>query len=463
MNWKVVLTLLTCNVVLMSASYTMLIPFLPIYLKIELNTPDESLNLWSGAIFAITFAVSAFMSPIWGKLADKKGKKIMLLRSALLIALTYGLGSIVTTPLELFLVRVLQGFAAGMWPASLALMSAYSPKSKIGFSMGIMQSANICGTILGPLLGGLLAQYFGMRSTFVISCVLILIISILTMIFIKEPPKAADTTHNNAHGGTFAMLKNKSILLILIAGGMTQMVILFVQPVMTLYISQLAQDDSNILVLSGLVFSLSGIAGAIAAPIWGRTGQNIGFYKTIVAALVSAGIVISLQSFPSSLLPFAIMQFFAGLCFSGIFPSANSMLVNHTPSNLRGTAFGLFFSAQQVGGAIGPLIGGLVATLMDLSLIFLLSGLTLLFLGIYFMKAAPIVLRYNRVDDIDETLLDGNKELQKECLQNDPNLYVEKIKAQIIQEMKDLKARNEAMLKDSQSVKTKMEDLKDKE
>ena len=441
----------------MSASYTMLIPFLPIYLKIELNTPDESLNLWSGAIFAITFAISAFMSPIWGKLADKKGKKIMLLRSALLIALTYGLGSIVTTPLELFLVRVLQGFAAGMWPASLALMSAYSPKSKIGFSMGIMQSANIFGTILGPLLGGLLAQYFGMRSTFVISCVLILVITILTMIFIKEPPKEKVTSHNKAHGGTLAMLKNKSILLILIAGGMTQMVILFVQPVMTLYVGQLVQDASNVLVLSGLVFSLSGIAGAIAAPIWGRTGQNIGFYKTIVTALIGAGIIISLQSLPSSLLPFAIMQFLAGLCFSGIFPSANSMLVTHTPNNLRGTAFGLFFSAQQVGGAIGPLIGGLVATFMDLSLIFLLSGLTLLFLGIYFMKSAPIVLRYNRVDDIDESLLDGNKKLQKECLETDPNLYVEKVKAQIIQEMKDLKARNEAMLKEKEALNTDKE------
>ena len=143
MNWKVVLALMTCNVVLMSASYTMLIPFLPLYLKNDLGASPESLNIWTGAIFAISFAVCAVMAPIWGKMADSKGKKLMLIRSSSLIALTYFLGALVQTPFQLFLVRILQGFAAGLWPASLALTSAYTPANKVGISMGVMQSANI--------------------------------------------------------------------------------------------------------------------------------------------------------------------------------------------------------------------------------------------------------------------------------------------------------------------------------
>ena len=126
MNWKVVLGLMTCNVVLMSASYTMLIPFLPLYLKNELGASPDSLNLWSGAIFAVSFAVCAVMAPIWGKMSDSRGKKLMLLRSSTMIAISYFAGAFVQTPFQLFLVRAFQGFAAGLWPASLALTSAYT-------------------------------------------------------------------------------------------------------------------------------------------------------------------------------------------------------------------------------------------------------------------------------------------------------------------------------------------------
>lgn len=436
MSWKVVLSILTCNVVLMSASYTMLIPFLPVYLQSELKTPDESLNLWSGAIFAITFAVSAVMSPLWGRLADKKGRKLMVLRSGFLIGLTYALGAIVTSPLQLFLVRVLQGFAAGMWPASLALMSAYTPSSKIGMSMGVMQSANICGGIVGPLFGGLLAQYFGMRSTFVIASSTIFFITLITLLFIKEPPRESESKSSSTEkSGSMAMLKNKGIRLILISCGLTQMVILLLQPIMTLYIGALSHNSENILLFSGLVFSLSGIAGAIAAPIWGRRGQAIGFYKTIVISFICAGVIIGLQSLPQTLLPFAILQFAAGLGFSGIFPSANAMLVNHTPGNMRGTAFGLLFAAQQVGGAVGPLIGGVIATFMELNYIFLISGLILAAIGFNFMLSAPVTLRYNRVEDIDPSILAKNKDQHDEYRKNDPNAYVEKVKEQILEEI----------------------------
>ena len=129
------------------------------------------------------------MAPIWGKMADSKGKKLMLIRSSSLIALTYFLGALVQTPFQLFLVRILQGFAAGLWPASLALTSAYTPANKVGISMGVMQSANICGGILGPLFGGVLAESFGIRTSFFISAGALCAITLVTFFFIKEPPK----------------------------------------------------------------------------------------------------------------------------------------------------------------------------------------------------------------------------------------------------------------------------------
>lgn len=394
MNWKVVLALMTCNVVLMSASYTMLIPFLPLYLKNDLGASPESLNIWTGAIFAISFAVCAVMAPIWGKMADSKGKKLMLIRSSSLIALTYFLGALVQTPFQLFLVRVLQGFAAGLWPASLALTSAYTPANKVGISMGVMQSANICGGILGPLFGGVLAESFGIRTSFFISAGALCAITLVTIFFIKEPQKDQDQK-GKAVVSYGELLKRNGIMILLIATGLTNMVILLLQPILTLYIGELRGTDENLILISGLVFSLSGFAGAIAAPIWGRKGQAIGFYRTMVTALIAAGILIAAQYIPNTLVPFAILQFCVGLGFSGIFPSANAMIINLTSPLERGSAFGMLFSSQQIGGAIGPLIGGLIATYVNLASVFFVSGCTLVFIAILVMLKAPASLKTN--------------------------------------------------------------------
>ncbi len=392
MNWKVVLGLMTCNVVLMSASYTMLIPFLPLYLKNELGASPDSINLWSGAIFAVSFAVCAVMAPIWGKMSDSKGKKLMLLRSSTMIAITYFAGAFVQTPFQLFLVRAFQGFAAGLWPASLALTSAYTPANKVGLSMGVMQSANICGGILGPLFGGILAQYFGIRTSFMIAGCALVIITVLTLVLIKEPP-ATDKNKKTKPTSYKELLHRDGVMVILIAAGLTNMVIMLLQPILTLYVGELRGSDENLIMISGFVFSLSGFAGAIAAPIWGRKGQAIGFYRTMVTGLTASGCLIALQFIPNTLVPFAMLQFCVGLGFSGIFPSANSMAINLTSPLERGSMFGMLFSAQQVGGTIGPIIGGAIATYLNLASIFLLSGCTLLCIALFVVLKAPASLK----------------------------------------------------------------------
>ena len=129
MNWKVVLALLTCNVLFMSASYTMIIPFLPMYLTNELGVDDTSVSLWAGLSFSVTFFVSAVMAPIWGRIADRKGKRLMAMRASLLIAISYLLGGIVTSPEQLIIVRVFQGFASGLWPMDRPRNALVSPSA----------------------------------------------------------------------------------------------------------------------------------------------------------------------------------------------------------------------------------------------------------------------------------------------------------------------------------------------
>jgi DHA1 family multidrug resistance protein-like MFS transporter len=390
MSWKILLAMMVTFALMMSSSYTMLIPFLPIYMQSELGATADNVSLWSGVTYAITFAISAFVSPIWGKLSDKMGKKPMIIRASFLLAITYFLGGIVRTPFELFLVRAFQGIASGLWPACLVMMSACVPKNKIGISMGLMQSANICGGIIGPLLGGILATAFGMRNSFYVGAVALSLITVTTILFIKEPPVAPEKEINTAQNTSYlSFIKDKNILILLLCVCMTNLVILQIQPIVSLYVQQLSHNSDKAVLLTGFIMSLGGIAGALASPLWGKTGQKVGFYKTITLAFISAGLLMSLQGVPNSLVLFGLMQFLCGLGFSGIFPSANSILVLLTPPSSRGMGFGSLFSAQMIGGALGPVIGGVIVSFMSFNTVYIISGSILFVIGIYLKFFAP--------------------------------------------------------------------------
>ena len=411
MSWKILLAMMVTFALMMSSSYTMLIPFLPIYMQSELGATADNVSLWSGVTYAITFAISAFVSPIWGKLSDKMGKKPMIIRASFLLAITYFLGGIVRTPFELFFVRAFQGIASGLWPACLVMMSACVPKNKLGISMGLMQSANICGGIIGPLLGGILATAFGMRNSFYVGAVALSLITVTTILFIKEPPVAPEKEINKAQNTSYlSFIKDKNILILLLCVCMTNLVILQIQPIVSLYVQQLSHNSDKAVLLTGFIMSLGGIAGALASPLWGKTGQKVGFYKTITIAFISAGLLMSLQGVPNSLVLFGLMQFLCGLGFSGIFPSANSILVLLTPPSSRGMGFGSLFSAQMIGGALGPVIGGVIVSFMSFNTVYIISGSILFIIGIYLKFFAPESFKQKASLTKDHKIESRNKE-----------------------------------------------------
>ena len=384
MNWKVVLALLTCNVLFMSASYTMIIPFLPMYLTNELGVDDTSVSLWAGLSFSVTFFVSAVMAPIWGRIADRKGKRLMAMRASLLIAVSYLLGGIVTSPEQLIIVRVFQGFASGLWPMDLAIMTLYAPQERLGFSLGIMQGTLTAGGVVGPLLGGVLAELFGMRTSFYIGGLALFINFLAFTFIIKEPPMPKSTVPLTAEEKNPMHLWHIPILrTMMIVSTLAQMVLYILMPVITTYIKALAGSMDNIVFVAGAVFSLSGIAGAIAAPLWGIYGTRRTYFNSMFLAMLFGGIMFTLQGIPDTLMPFAVMQFGVGLFIAGIQPSLNAIIAQHTPPQLKGSVFGLLFSAQQIGGAAGPLLGGVVATYLGMHYLFPTAGTILLLLALF--------------------------------------------------------------------------------
>ena len=172
------------------------------------------------------------------------------------------------------------------------------------------------------------------------------------------------------------------------------MVILLIQPILSLYVAELNHGEGNIMFLSGVTFSLVGIASAITAPSWGRFGQAHGFYKALCAAALLSSIMNVVAALPRTLLLFCVCNFCYGLCCAGIQPSLSAILASNTSTDQRGRVFGFMFSAQQFGSMIGPVLGGAVATYAPLQSLFVLAG------GIFFVISVCAWMRHGHEQNI---------------------------------------------------------------
>lgn len=387
-QWKVTLVILSLSAVLMSLSYTMLIPFLPMYLIEELGVDVSRANFWSGLVFSVSFLISGVMAPIWGAMADKRSRKLMALRAAVLLAISYTLGGVVQNEWQLLAMRCFQGFASGLWPACLAILACTVPRDKVGFSLGIMQGAMTAGGVLGPFCGGVLAEMFSMRMTFFIGGGALFVITLLIAFFIREPPRKTQTSSSQKHEKT-NLLKIPVIQRMLLCAGVVQLTILLQQPIMPMYIGELQGSMDRIVFLTGVVFSVVGISGVIASPLWGLIGQKWGYRPTLYTTLIGTSIFGMIQAIPDTLVPFTTWRFIGGLMFAGIFPAINAVLTMSTAPEDRGRIFGLSYAAQQVGSVIGPLMGGAMAMYFPLKSVIFVGGFILLPLALFLWAMRP--------------------------------------------------------------------------
>lgn len=186
MKFKRNVIVLIISMFLVSAGYTMVIPFLPLYLS-ELGVPEEQLTLWTGLVFSSCFFVAALMGPIWGKLADTSGKKKMAVRAGILLGFSYLFCGLCQNEYHLLAARAFQGFANGFVAAAMAIISVSVQSSEIGVTLGAAQTALVIGGICGPLLGGALSEFIGMRGSFFVSAAFLWIVSLAVIFFVHEP------------------------------------------------------------------------------------------------------------------------------------------------------------------------------------------------------------------------------------------------------------------------------------
>ena len=380
--------IITISMTILAVCYTMIIPFLPIYL-LELGVSKDDVALWSGLVFGITFLIAGIMAPIWGKIADNKGKKRMALRAGFAIAVSYFLIGLVTDQYQLLLGRALVGFANGFYPAAMTMVSLSVDEKRVGRALGIFQMGLILGNVIGPFLGGAIESVVGMRPVFYVSGIAVFVATLAVLFFVKEPriasKKVEDTTATKQKTSLredFKAVSEKPVLVRLLwIFFFMQCAIMMLQPILALYVGDMQGTMEGAAIISGSILSIGGLAGALTTNLWVRIGERRGYFQTISYCMISSGIVLLLQSLPVGIWWFGILQVLIGSCIVGINPSLSAAVTLNTEPGFRGRMFGMTTTAQQFGSMVGPVFASLVSTYIGISYVFSITGALLLYLG----------------------------------------------------------------------------------
>ncbi|HBI5843445.1 TPA: multidrug efflux MFS transporter Lde [Listeria monocytogenes] len=357
-NWKKNLYVVWVGCFLTGTGLNLIMPFLPLYIEeLGVHNPDQ-VSMWSGIALSSTFLVSAIMSPIWGKLADQKGRRIMLLRAALGMAIAMILMGLVSNVYQFVGLRLLMGIFSGYISTANALIATQVPRHRSGWALGALSTAAVSGV----LIGGALSDTFGVRPVFYITGALLLGSFFLTLFFVKEKFTPVEKKEMRSGKEVFLSLKNPGLIISLfITTMMIQIASNSVNPILTLYVRDLAGNAQNIAFISGMIASVPGVAALIAAPRLGRWGDRIGSERILLGALIGSMLLQIPMAFAQNPLQLGILRFLLGLTDGALLPAVQSLLTKNTPREVSGRIFGYNQSFQYIGNVIGPLVGSSVA------------------------------------------------------------------------------------------------------
>lgn len=353
-------------------------PVLPLYID-HLGIHDTALiEQFSGIAFGITFIVSAVFSPIWGQAADRFGRKPMLLRASIGMAVVIFSMGFAQNVYELIGLRLLQGVITGYGTACITLIATQTDNENAGWALGTLSTAPIAGSLLGPMIGGYIAEALGLQTVFFITGTMMLIAFITTVLFVKESFTRQDKKVLSAKK-TWNSIPDKSLTIIMFVTSFVLALALYsVEPIITVYITELSNNTSHVALLAGMAFSASGLANIIAAPRLGKLSDRIGPQKVMLAALVAAGLIFIPQAFVKNPWQLMALRFLLGLAMAGLVPSVNVLVKKITPDSLTGRVFGFNMSAQYLGVFGGSILGGQVAAWFGIRYVFIITSALLL-------------------------------------------------------------------------------------
>lgn len=372
--WKRNLLVLSGSQLLAVTGISLVLPFIPFFVR-ELGVEGRAeVEWWSGLIFSAPFLMAAVFSPVWGHLGDKYGYKIMVARAIAALAITNSLYALVRSPAEMFALRLVQGIVTGFIPAALAMTSASTPAAFLPSAMGQLYASASAGRLVGPALGGALASFLPFRKIFLLVGVLTGIGCILVLVFLKEPPRPPQPTRPSARGN-WRHVRNDPRLRLALLGMLASMAAIGMQfPVFPLFVEDHFASSADPALLTGLGFSVVAAFTLLTAPFLGRITARVGLKRTLVAALALVAVSLGLHPWARSLGALFAVRALLGVGAAGIQPALHAMVSRETPEGMRGGITGYANSASILGFFVGPLSGGWLANRIGTTGVFLVSS-----------------------------------------------------------------------------------------
>ncbi|AFJ47524.1 multidrug efflux MFS transporter MdtG [Shimwellia blattae] len=384
LNWKRNLAITWCGCFLTGAAFSLVMPFLPLYVEVLGIHNHESLNIWSGVVFSITFLFSAIASPFWGSLADRKGRKLMLLRSALGMAIVMLLMGLAQNIWQFLVLRALLGLLGGYIPNANALIATQVPRQKSGWALGTLSTGGVAGALLGPLAGGLLADTWGLRPVFFITASVLFCCFLLTLFFINERFEPVSRKAMLSARQVLGSLKHPRLVLSLFITTMIiQVATGSIAPILTLYVRELAGNVANLAFISGMIASVPGVAALLSAPRLGKLGDRIGPEKILIVALVVSVLLLLPMAWVQTPLQLGILRFLLGAADGALLPAVQTLLVYNSTNQISGRIFSYNQSFRDIGNVSGPLIGSAVAASYGFRTVFCVTAAVVLFNAFY--------------------------------------------------------------------------------
>lgn len=379
-SWKVNLISVWFGCFFTGLAISQILPFLPLYVSQLGVSSHEALSMWSGLTFSITFLVSAIVSPMWGSLADRKGRKLMLLRASLGMAIAILLQAYATNVWQLFLLRGLMGLTSGYIPNAMALVASQVPRERSGWAISTLSTAQISGVIGGPLMGGFLADHVGLRAVFFITAILLMVSFLVTLFLIKEGVRPTVSKADRLSGkAVFATLPYPGLMISLFV---TTLVIQLcngsIGPILALFIKSMAPDSNNIAFLSGMIAAVPGVSALISAPRLGKLGDRIGTARILMATLIIAVVLFFAMSFVTSPFQLGVLRFLLGFADGAMLPAVQTLLVKYSSDQVTGRIFGYNQSFMYLGNVAGPLMGATVSAMAGFRWVFAATAVVVL-------------------------------------------------------------------------------------
>ena len=338
---------------------TLILPILPLYVR-DLGVEDRAaVTLWSGIAYAATFLTAALTAPLWGYLGDRFGRKPMLIRASLGMAIAMSLIGLAQDVTQLVLLRLLVGLLGGYASGSTILVAAQTPRDRSAWALGTLSSAIMAGTIAGPLIGGTLAQTIGVQGAFLATGGLIFLAFLGTTLFLKEAPRLDRGTEKSKPSSSWAAVPYKlPVIALLSLSTLLMFATISVEPIIAEHVRSLTGSADDTALYAAVVFSITAFGTILSGPNLGKLADRIGHMQVLTLSLIAATLFLAAQAVVDDLIAFAILRFLTGIALGGITPTVVATIRRLLPDTSVGLVLGYNVSAQYIGQVAGPVLAG---------------------------------------------------------------------------------------------------------